>query len=125
MPALIRRSKLVALLLLLLTPGLGGWAVQALHPCPADMPSAAAGAASDQEHEHGHQGGPTHSGHTAECRCIGSCHATPLAQARPAPVVEVPVAFYVIESHHPAGARLPDAGRLPDLHPPATAPPLG
>jgi hypothetical protein len=35
MPGPLRRSRLVALLLLLLTPGLGGWVVQAAHPCPA------------------------------------------------------------------------------------------
>jgi hypothetical protein len=35
---LLRRSRLLALVLLLATPALGGAWLQAFHPCPVDTP---------------------------------------------------------------------------------------
>ena len=116
MPALVQRGRLVALLLLLLTPGLGGWAVQALHPCP----TAAMG------HHHGpdgRQGGSDVPDHKARCHCIGSCHATPAVQPSSAPTVAAPIPAYCLTQHRPDESHLLVTGRLPELHPPATAPP--
>lgn len=116
MAALVQRGRLVALFLLLLTPGLGGWAVQALHPCPA----AAAG------HHHGSDGhgdGSGGPGHEAQCHCIGSCHATPAVEPASAPTVAAPVPAYRLTQGRPAKSHLLATARVPELHPPATAPP--
>ena len=117
------RSKLLALLLLLLTPGLGGWVVQSVHPCPTSMPwLAGAGAA---EHQHGsHHGAPGQPGETTSCRCFGSCHQGTPATAPAAPTVVVRLAPHAPAAILPARSRLPGAGRTPELHPPATAPPV-
>jgi hypothetical protein len=123
MPGPIRRSRLVALLLLLLTPGLGGWAVQVLHPCPADMPSATATSGTGHEGGH-HQGAPGQSGHSAECRCIGSCQAALVVGTRDAPTVEAPIPVFQLVLPRPATTRVLAEGRTPELHPPATAPPI-
>jgi hypothetical protein len=124
MPGPIRRSRLVALLLLLLTPGLGGWAVQALHPCPADMPSATAASRTGHDEGHHHQGAPGHSGHSAECRCIGSCQAALVARTSDAPTVDAPIPAFQLILPRPATTRVLAEGRTPELHPPATAPPI-
>ena len=116
MLAWVQRRRLVALLLLLLTPGLGGWAVQALHPCP----TAAVG------HHHGsdgHEDGSGVPGHESRCRCIGSCHATPAVEPASAPTVAAPIPTYCLTQHRPDESHLLATGRLPELHPPATAPP--
>jgi hypothetical protein len=116
MLASVQRGRLIALLLLLLTPGLGGWAVQALHPCPA----AAVG------HHHGsggHGDGPSVPGHEAQCHCIGSCHATPAVEPTSAPTIAAPIPAYRLTQDRPAESHLLATGRLPELHPPATAPP--
>jgi hypothetical protein len=120
MPAPMRRSRLVALLLLLLTPGLGGWAVQSVHSCPT-----AHAATSHAPGEQGHHDAPTHGGHGPDCRCIGSCHAPAVVWLTPAATLNVVVVAAAPVPHYPAGARL-----LPDLQPsdrlpPSTAPPLG
>jgi hypothetical protein len=124
MPGLFRRSRLVALLLLLLTPGLGGWAVQVLHPCPADVPSAATASGTGPEEGHHHQGAPGHSGHSAECRCIGSCQAALVARTSDAPTVDAPIPAFQLVLAPPASTRVLPEGRTPELHPPATAPPV-
>lgn len=116
MLASIQRARLVALLLLLLTPGSGGWAVQALHPCPA----AAMG------HHHGsndHGDGSGVPGHEAQCHCIGSCHTTPAVEPASAPTVAAPIPAYGLTQDRLAESHLLATGRPPELHPPATAPP--
>src|SRR5690349_1372566 len=116
MLASVQRGRLVALLLLLLTPGLGGCAVQALHPCPA----AAMG------HHHGSDGHGDHPnvpGHEAQCHCIGSCHATPAVEPASAPTVAAPIPAYCLTQDPPAESHLLSTERPPELHPPATAPP--
>jgi hypothetical protein len=116
MPAPVQRGRFVALLLLLLTPGLGGWAVQALHPCPA----AAVG------HHHGSDGhgkGSSAPRHEAQCHCIGSCHATPAVEPASAPTVAAPIPVYCLTQGRPAESHFLATGHLPELHPPATAPP--
>ena len=120
MPAPLRRSRLAALLLLLLTPGLGGWMVQAAHSCPT-----APGAQSHAPADPGHHGTPAHGRRGAECRCIGSCHA-------PAAVWLAGTATLDPLVHAPAPARSRPAGALllatlqpSDRLPPSTAPPQG
>jgi len=115
----MRRSRMVALLLLLLTPGLGGWVVQAAHPCPA-----AAAAAGHADHGQRHHEAPAHGGHDAHCRCIGSCQIAPAAQAAVAPTLDVAPATYRLSPRRPDGALLLPAGQPAQLLPPATAPPV-
>jgi hypothetical protein len=118
MLSLLRRARSVALVLLLVSPGLGGMVVQAFHPCPSHVAMQGAGMQ--------HAGGDSHhapdSGHSY-CHCIGSCAATAV-QASPADgrmlaVAAVPARIVV------AGADERPAAQLPlDLLPPSTAPPL-
>ena len=118
MPGSLRRSRIVALLLLLLTPGLGGWVVQAAHPCPA---AAAVGHAA---HGQAHHAAPADGEHDGHCRCIGSCHAAQAVQAADAPTFDVVPVAYHPTPHRPDGALLLPAGRPPQLLPPSTAPPV-
>lgn len=118
MISLLRRARSVALALLLMSPGLGGMAVQAFHPCPSHMVMQG-----DAMH---HAGGDSHdvpsSGHTY-CHCIGSCAAAAV-QASPRDgrmlaVVAAPQRTLAAEA-----VKLP-APQLPlELLPPSTAPPL-
>ncbi|HXE56979.1 MAG TPA: hypothetical protein VNK43_03190 [Gemmatimonadales bacterium] len=73
MLAWLRRSRALALVLLSLTPGLAGVGLQAVHPCPVDLPWAEGGAAPhDAVHGDaaGHQGDH---GAGEHCHCIGGC----------------------------------------------------
>ena len=114
MIGLLRRSRAMALALLLLAPGASGSAVQWLHACPVKGAAAA-------DHEH-HQA-PADAGHSQNCQCIGSCNAA--ATASPARPVTVAVA--VIEPARqvvsPSGVSFVPVGTPSDLLPPATAPP--
>ena len=111
----LRRSRLLALVLLLGTPALGGAWLQAFHPCPVDTPWL--------EH-HGH--GPGHDGGSKaeSCHCVGSCSAASIAvlPTVAAKLDGAPQGF----SPRPLFARrasvpLPQPS---ELLPPATAPPL-
>ncbi|HKT61637.1 MAG TPA: hypothetical protein VJQ46_16390 [Gemmatimonadales bacterium] len=113
----VQRGRLMALLLLLLTPGLGGWAVQTFHPCPSS--GAAHHHQSDGHHES--SGAPEHE---SRCHCIGSCHATPAVAAPSAVTVAAPIPAYRLAQARPAVLHFLATGRHPDLHPPATAPPV-
>jgi hypothetical protein len=116
MLALLRRSRVLALALVLLAPGVSGSAVQWLHACPAD----AAAAASSHQH---HDSGPSDSGHDSTCDCIGACHAAGiLSPAKPVTIV----AKVGQPNRHvlpPSGASVASIGNPSDLLPPATAPP--
>lgn len=113
---LFRRSRLLALALLLATPALGGAWLQFAHPCPVDAPWTA---------EHGGHGAE-HGGADASsgCHCVGTCAPGILAalgadDPSPAAAVSIP----------PAGSPLVPAAQAPSLRPadrlpPATAPPL-
>lgn len=114
---LLRRSRLLALALLLATPALGGAWLQALHPCPVDQPWAAA----PGEHGGGHHGAPA--GAPEGCHCAGSCSpvgAAALARSPESPTLTTALA--------PPSRALPvhadpPALRPSDRLPPATAPP--
>lgn len=118
----LRSSRVLALLLLLATPGMAGTALEALHPCPEAAPAyaAAAGTHAGHDADAGHES----SGHTAECHCVGACAVSavaPIAAASSLPTVAViDPAARVIRA---APARLP-ASPPSDRLPPSTAPPL-
>jgi hypothetical protein len=116
MMALLRRSRALALALLLLAPGVSGSAVQWLHACPVQ----AAAVADDQHHGQA----PADAGHSQGCQCIGSCN--PAGAASPAKSITVAVAV-IQPDHHlapPSGVSFVPVGTPSDLLPPATAPPL-
>jgi hypothetical protein len=112
---LFRRSRMLAVLLLLATPALGGAWLQAVHPCPVDTPWL--------EHPgQGHDHEAASKG--AACHCVGSCSTATLAALAPAAAAV---------AHVPSGVALPSAffprsdAPLPqpsEFLPPATAPPL-
>jgi hypothetical protein len=119
----LRRSRSLAVALVLVTPALGGAWLQALHPCPVDAPWVGASAGHEAEHSDGHHGTPA--GPAEGCHCVGSCSTATGAvltktTESPALIASAPAA----RPTFPARAD-PPALRPSDLLPPATAPPLG
>ncbi|HEV8454293.1 MAG TPA: hypothetical protein VGQ24_05355 [Gemmatimonadales bacterium] len=116
MLAFLRQSRALALALVLLAPGIAGSAVQWLHTCPADSPSAVT------EHQQ-HDSKPSDSGHAPACHCIGVCHhAGVVSPAKPLTIAfapDQPDSFVT----PPSGVSFLPAGTPSDLLPPATAPP--
>lgn len=127
----LRRSpwlRLIAVLFLAGSPGLGGAALQALHGCTEQMPWLSGhdagvgheGDAAPAHHGGGEQGAPAESG----CHCIGHCQATPaMATTGSATLSEIdvlPSAGAVLSGE----SRVAPAGRIAHRLPPATAPPL-
>ncbi|HET8634741.1 MAG TPA: hypothetical protein VFL88_11405 [Gemmatimonadales bacterium] len=115
---LLRRARSVALALLLMSPGLGGMAVQAFHPCPSHMVMQGAG----MHHAAGDAHDAPSDAHSY-CHCIGSCAAAAV-QASPRDgrmlaVLAAPHAAPVAETADRPASQLP-LDRLP----PSTAPPL-
>jgi hypothetical protein len=116
MLALMRQSRFLALALVLLAPGIAGSAVQWLHACPVEAPSAVT------QHQHD-DSSSSDAGH-ATCQCIGACNSAGIASlTRP---VTVRVADIQPERRVtlPSGSSLVPLGTPSDLLPPATAPPL-
>jgi hypothetical protein len=115
MIALLRRSRAMALALLLLAPGVSGSVVQWLHACPVK-------AAVVADHQH-HGQAPADADHSQYCQCIGSCNTA--ATASPAKSVTVatsdiqPAPQVVL----PSGVSFVPVGTPSHLLPPATAPP--
>ena len=109
---LLRRSRIVALAMVLLAPGITGTAVQWLHACPAQAQQV-----SDHQHHDSSQ-------HSQDCRCIGSCNAA--ATASPAKSLTVAAAVIEPDQHitPPSGVNFIPSSVPSDLLPPATAPPL-
>ncbi|HJR16284.1 MAG TPA: hypothetical protein VJ808_05475 [Gemmatimonadales bacterium] len=115
MLSLLRRSRAMALAMVLLAPGISGSAVQWLHACPAEAQAAA------DHREHSDSSQP---GHAQGCDCIGSCNASaPVAPAEPATLL---VAVLQPQRRVPslAGISFVPSGTPSGLLPPATAPPL-
>ena len=116
MLTLLRRSRFMALGLVLLAPGITGTAVQWLHACPAEAQSVA-----DHQHQ---DSAPSDSGHSQGCECIGTCSAAgPVAPAKSLTILT----GVVLPDHGPvlpADPTFVPAGIPSDLLPPATAPPL-
>jgi hypothetical protein len=116
----VRRWRLLALLLLLATPGVAGTVLEGVHPCPETAPASAAA-----EMGHGAHGGEQESpAHSGECHCLGACIGA-VATITFAPAVPT-VAIQVVATAavRPSTAALP-AFRPSDRLPPSTAPPLG
>lgn len=115
MLTLLRRSRALALAMVLLAPGITGNAVQWLHACPAEAQSAA---------DHQHDSAPSESGHSQGCECIGACSAAGAV----APAKSLTILTAVVLPEHravlPAYRAYVPAGIPSDLLPPATAPPL-
>jgi hypothetical protein len=115
MLALLRRSRFLALALILAAPGVAGTAVQWLHSCPAQASAAS-------EH-HDQSQAPAH-GHGQTCHCIGTCH---MAGVLPAPGGTARITIGFVESNRgivtPFGESFEPAGTPSYLLPPATAPP--
>jgi hypothetical protein len=113
---LLRRSRLLALALILVAPGITGGVVQWLHSCPVDAPWAM-----EHDDHRSHQG---QSEHTQSCQCIGSCHTVGAPAVPKSPIV---VSAVLTPNHlvvKPSGTSFVPAGTPSDLLPPATAPPL-
>ena len=120
----LRRSpwlRLIAVLLLIGSPGLGGTGLQALHGCTEKMPWLAAQAAGAAQDHHGsHHEAPAE----PDCHCIGQCQATPAmptaGESHLSPVADLPAVVPVLTGE----SRVAPAGRTAHRLPPATAPPL-
>ncbi len=79
MLTLLRRSRTLALAMVLLAPGVAGTAVQWSHSCPAEAQG------SSSEHQH-HSSQTPQPGPAQGCDCIGSCSAAAvLVPPRPPP----------------------------------------
>lgn len=112
---LLRRSRLLALVLLLATPAFGGAWLQAIHPCPVDTPWL-------EQHGHGHEHGATSK--AEGCHCVSSCSASSVAV-----LATGAVSLAASTSGFSALPAFPPRAHVPllqpsDLLPPATAPPL-
>jgi hypothetical protein len=112
----LRRSRAMALVMVLLAPGIAGTGVQWLHSCPAD-----AQASADHQHHNSPPSDPA--GHSNGCECIGSCLTAALV-ARPGAAI-----LAVLEPPQPRVPSFSGHGFVPvrsptHLLPPATAPPL-
>lgn len=123
-----RRSRLLAGLLLLASPGGVGSVLPVLHPCPVDAPWLAAHAAHAAPHQHHgvSAGQPDKSspGEQQSCHCIGACCAAALL------VPPVPQLVSRFAALPPASERtVRDAALwlapVASLLPPSTAPPIG
>jgi hypothetical protein len=116
MMTLLRRSRAMALAMLLLAPGVSGSVVQWLHACPVQ-------AAAVADHQH-HGQAPADAGHSQSCQCIGSCNTA----GAPSPAKSITIAAVVTQPDHhvvpPSGVSFVPVGTPSDLLPPATAPPL-
>jgi hypothetical protein len=115
MLTMLRQSRLLALVLLLLAPGVSGSAVQWAHACPAE--SAQATTSDHQHHDTGSDQSPA-------CECIGQCTAAGVVLL-PAAVI-ARAASIRPQSYRatPSGESFVPVGTPSDLLPPATAPPL-
>jgi hypothetical protein len=115
MMTLLRRSRAMALVMVLLAPGITGSAMQWLHACPAQAQAAA-------DHQH-HDSAPSQS-HSQGCECIGFCHTAGAV----APAESLTILVAVVLPDHPTilptDLAFVPAGIPSDLLPPATAPPL-
>ena len=115
----VRRWRLLALLLLLATPGVAGTVLEGMHPCPETVPAQAAA-----ETGHAAHGGDQESpGHSSECHCVGACIGAAAAVAFAPAVPAVSIQIAASGPVRPSPADLP-VSRPSDRLPPSTAPPL-
>ena len=119
MPCRTYRSRLLVLLLLLLSPGLGGRAVQMVHPCSTDAPPAATHGGNDRSSH----SAPAPGDQDPECHCFGTCNASATLRLATAPTVVAPIPSIALTVRRLAEPESPGRGRTL-LQPPATAPPV-
>jgi len=122
-----RRSRLLAGLLLLASPGGVGSLLPVLHPCPVDAPWLAAHAAHASPHQHHAAAGqPDKSSHGEQqsCHCIGACCAATLL-APPVPRLGSRFAAQAAAPGRPAQDAALWLAPVASLLPPSTAPPIG
>ena len=112
----LRRSRAMALALMLLGPGISGSAVQWLHACPAE-----AAAVPDHPHQNPDS---SQQGHSQACQCIGSCNTAPAIALTESLTVLAVVVQPDRTISSPTGHSFVPAGSVSHLLPPATAPPL-
>ena len=118
----LRRSRLIRLALLFVTPGVGGTVLQAAHPCPVEAPWLSQPGDASNAHHHGDHGSDT--GLPVECHCIGACNAASTwAPPSGGPVVAIPQLTRVV-SAQPSCTALAPASLPYRFLPPSTAPPL-
>jgi hypothetical protein len=119
--ALLRRSRAFALVLVCLSPAVGGTLLPAVHPCPVDAPWLAA------THAAGHHGGHSAPASTHQhdvCHCVGGCVA---AAATTSPAGGIISLHAVLPPMAPGWVSEDASLELPPpsaLLPPTTAPPL-
>jgi hypothetical protein len=122
MPFRTRVSQLLALALLLLSPGAGGLVLEIGHPCPGEAaPEASAtGHAHHADAHHSGQQGPEHGD---RCCCFGACSLA--LQFSLLPQAAAPVTAGIGTAHSLVLSRSVQAPRAQSLRllPPATAPP--
>lgn len=122
----LRRSRMLALLLLAASPAAGGTVLPALHPCPVDMPWLAQTQALGEHAGHGQDaaGDPAQGANHDSCSCIGTwLSGTAAAPPQPAELSRPIVTLFspVLVAFTDSSLELsPRAALLP----PATAPPL-
>jgi hypothetical protein len=118
----LRCSRLLALALLIVTPGALGTLVQSLHSCPIAAPWMQP-AEAEGGHHHGH---PSDPGSAPEpCQCVGTCQA-PTPWAAPASRPQIAAHPVAHSAAPPIFANPGVAPARPDRFlPPATAPPRG
>src|SRR5688572_9324619 len=99
----MRRWRLLALLLLLATPGVAGTALERVHPCPETAPASVAA-----ETGHGAHGNEQESpGHSGECHCVGACIGAVASIAFAPAVPAVSIQVVATAAVRPAPADLP------------------
>jgi hypothetical protein len=117
----LRRLRLLAFVLMLGVPGLGGAWLQALHPCPVEAPWIVQDAGHDA---HTPAGGHDHAGGSDTCQCLGACVAAFVAPPVRTPQLAQATLGEWVAPVPPARTSFLPAARPPHLRPPATAPPL-
>lgn len=136
--AALRRFRLLAAVLLVLSPGGMGTALPVLHPCPVDMPTmarhAGGGMAPAAAHaDHAARAMPAMAGqhadhadaapHAASCHCPGTCCPSAPVVAPSTHALATLRLGHVARPQAPPAAAPLAASRLADLLPPSTAPP--
>jgi hypothetical protein len=124
MMATLRRFRLLALIALFASPGVGGAAVQLLHQCPVADAALGAGPAHHGGEGAGHHGSAPASpaGTHEQCHCIGECSPAAVAVA-PASGSAVAIAIVAFAVTPPASRDGVPAFAPSRFLPPATAPP--
>jgi hypothetical protein len=117
MLTLVRRSRAMALAMVLLAPGITGSAVQWLHACPA-------GAEAEASDHQNHDPAPAQSGHSQGCECIDSCNTIGAGSPVRAVTIGAAVILPVQRATLPIDPDFVPVGLPSDLLPPSTAPPL-